>query len=201
MLLNSDFDAPLWRHRWRHIVKMTWFFCFFGQGTRSWNQNEDIFKTDENRKMTFFANFDPIRASEPEVEPEVEGSPECAFRYATFQFLFRCSTLNINRVIAIWKFRGFCDLVNSTFDLPSRKTIHIISGQGNNWWCRLVKISQSVRELSRSERTHRQTDTQTVKRTYLPKMKFWQVMKEQSHTWLPDVPKLLLNDIVLTYTL
>ena len=27
---------------------------------------------------------------------------------------------------------GYCDLVNSTFDLPSRKTIHIISGQGYN---------------------------------------------------------------------
>ena len=73
MLLNSDFDAPLWRHRWRHNCQNNVYLCFLGQETRFWNQNEDIFKTDENRKMTFFANFDPIRASEPEVEPEIEG--------------------------------------------------------------------------------------------------------------------------------
>ena len=72
-LKHLIFDAPLWRHRWRHNCQNDVYLCFLGQGTRFWNQNADISKTDENRKMTFFANFDPIRASEPEVEPEVEG--------------------------------------------------------------------------------------------------------------------------------
>jgi hypothetical protein len=72
MLINGDFDAPLWRHRWRHNCQNDVFIGFLDQEIWIWNQNEDILKTDENRKMTFFANFDPIRVSEPEVEPEVE---------------------------------------------------------------------------------------------------------------------------------
>ena len=72
MLLNIDFDALMWRHRWRHRRQIDVYLCFWGQGIRIWNQNSDILKTDENRKLTFLANFDPIRASEPEVVPEVE---------------------------------------------------------------------------------------------------------------------------------
>lgn len=180
---------------------MTYFYVFWAKEPDSEIRMQISLKLPKIEKWRFLQTLTPYELLNRKWNRKLKGSSQCAFRYATFQFLFRCPSLNINRVIAIWKFWGFCDLVNSTFDLPSRKTIHIISGQGYNWWCRLVKISQSVRELSRSERTHRQTDTQTVKRTYLPKMKFWQVMKEQSHTWLPDVPKLLLNDIVLTYTL
>ena len=139
------------------VVKMTYFYVFWAKEPDSEIRMQISLKLPKIEKWRFLQTLTPYELLNRKWNRKLKGSSQCAFRYATFQFLFRCSSLNINRVIAIWKFWGFCDLVNSTFDLPSRKTIHIISGQGNNWWCGLVKISQSVRELSRSERTHRQT--------------------------------------------
>ena len=143
------------------VVKMTYIYVFWAKEPDSEIRMKISLKLTNIEKWRFLQTLTPYELLNRKWNRKLKGSSQCAFRYATFQFLFRCSSLNINRVIAIWKFCGFCDLVNLTFDLPSRKTIHILSGQGYTCWCNLVKISQSVRELSRQGRTDRQTDRQT----------------------------------------
>ena len=140
------------------IVKMTYIYVFWAKEPDSEIRMQISSKLTKIEKWRFLQTLTPYELLNRKWNRKLKGSSQCAFRYATFQFLFRCSSLNINRVIAIWKFWGFCDLVNSTFDLRTRKSIGIPSDHRYTCWCNLVKICQRVRELSSNKYTHRQTD-------------------------------------------
>ena len=65
---------------------------------------------------------------------------------------------------------SFCAPMTLTFDLWPWKSIGFCSGQGYTCWCRLVQISQSVRQLSRRNRTYVYlcvTDGQTIMKAQL----------------------------------
>ena len=65
------------------------------------------------------------------------------------------------------------------------------------WW--YVKAFMSY--AWQNWQTNRQTDRQTDKRTYLPKCKFWQVMKGQSEiAYLPKFANMMLIVMVIVIT-
>ena len=123
MNIERNFEATLWRHRWRHHHEKL-FWHDMGRSFHIWGPIEAVFDISKFSKWPPFWSCDKLFL--PKVIPEVEYTRKIAMNISnpTFWAFDRSSNPNIDGDISISKFDLLYDLVTSS--MPSWTYIYIL---------------------------------------------------------------------------
>ena len=123
MNIERNFEATLWRHRWRHHHKKI-FWHNFGRYFHIWGQNEAVFHIS---KFSKWPPFEPATNFLPEIIPDVEYTRKIAMSisdilsfWSTLWFKYWRRYINFK----IWPILWPGDVINDVMNMYSYNCSH-----------------------------------------------------------------------------